>query len=626
MKQFLSLLLMTTFVLTLAACIEDEDEKDYELEKGETPVTDRLTLDEEYENKDYVKMGENGPELADGIGEVALEACNDGDTADFSDGDITFTSRFVGIDTPESGHVIEEWGIEAGEYACDLMEDADTIVLEREPEESATGTYGRFLSYVWVDGRLLNLEMIEQGYTNASGVAGYKYADAFYEAEENAKELELRIHGENDPMIPDDDAVDVTIKELVENPDDYMYRKVNLEGLVTERLGNTENGNGVFIESLDSDHGIYFNLGHDHSNILGEGYKVTIEDARFAEDTKDFEGIHITDFDRENVSNPDDWDQYSVEPGTTAFEDLGEENTGSLYHYEGLSISDVSPEEDTFTVKDDAGNTMPVYQHEHVPESDRLDLDNLKPGSIIDLEAPLSIDEGSLTFFLASKDDLTVRDESEETSYYFPEDLSYDGPRLKDEFETMDLYTEEGGETTGGGGSFDSALDDCIDGDTAIFDYPTEIDTRIESDTPSTRFLNVDTPETYDGNRQEWGKSASEYVCDELENAEAITLQTDPGDDLTGDYGRLLAWIWYIPEGKNDFELMNYNTVRQGLGEVAYLYGAGETDVTTYDGTTYTEWMFEAEDDAIENDRGMHGGLKDYYWDYENDEPDLDRW
>ncbi|MFW6299279.1 MAG: thermonuclease family protein, partial [Bacillota bacterium] len=187
MKQCLSLLLMATLVLTLAACGENgEDERDYELEKGKTPVTDRLSLEEDYEDKTYVEMGDSDPELADGIGEVTLEACNDGDTADFKDGDVTFTSRFVGIDTPESGHVIEEWGIEAGEYACEIMEDADTIVLEREPEESTKGTYGRFLSYVWVDGRLLNLEMVEQGYSNASGVSGYKYADAFYEAEENA--------------------------------------------------------------------------------------------------------------------------------------------------------------------------------------------------------------------------------------------------------------------------------------------------------------------------------------------------------------------------------------------------------------------------------------------------------
>ncbi|MFW6285525.1 MAG: thermonuclease family protein, partial [Bacillota bacterium] len=263
MKHLVSLLLMATLVFSLAACDDEdnEDERDYELEKGKTPVTDRLTLEESYEDKTYVEMGDDGPELADGIGEVTLEACNDGDTAHFSDGDVSFTSRFVGIDTPESGHVIEEWGIEAGDYACELMQDADTIVLEREPEESAKGTYGRFLSYVWVDGRLLNLEMVEQGFTNASGVSGYKYADAFYEAQENAEELELRIHGEDDPMIPDEDAVDVTIKELVENPDDYMYRKVNLEGQVTKRLGNTDNGNGVFIESLDSDHGIYFNLG-----------------------------------------------------------------------------------------------------------------------------------------------------------------------------------------------------------------------------------------------------------------------------------------------------------------------------------------------------------------------------
>lgn len=531
MKKLISLLFTLMLAFSLFACggeAPGDNGRDYELVRGETPVTDRLALESDYEGKSYAKMGEFGPVIADGIGEVELDKCNDGDTAHFLEDGIEITSRFLAIDTPESGHLIEPWGIAAGEYACEIMKNADTIVLEREPAESAKGNYGRFLSYVWVDGRLLNLEMVEQGFSGISGVASYKYADAFYEAEENAQELGLRLFGEEDPSFPKDDAVDVSIETLVENPEEYMYRKVNIEGVVTNRIGNTNDGNGVFIESHDSDYGIYFNLGYRYSAKLNVGYNVIIENARFARDTKDFEAIHITDFLDSDISNPDDFEG-SFTPQSIPFEDLTLSHTGRLFEYTGLKVVHVDKANDLFTVEDSDGQIMPVHQHEHIAAERRIDLDTLETGSTIDLKASLSVHDEDLTFFFAFKDDVTLTEEEieENAGYYFPEELDYDGPDLKSDFETMSLYLEEDGDTTGGGGSFESELIRCIDGDTAVFEYPSQIDSRIESNANSTRFLNIDTPETYQGGEEEWGKTASVYVCDELSNAEGIKLQTD---------------------------------------------------------------------------------------------------
>ncbi|MFW5894773.1 MAG: thermonuclease family protein [Bacillota bacterium] len=225
----------------------------------------------------------------------------------------------------------------------------------------------------------------------------------------------------------------------------------------------------------------------------------------------------------------------------------------------------------------------------------------------------------------------------DEDDMFEPIDMEYEGPRLEEDYfddSEWPLYEEVDGELMGGGGAFDSGYTpgdyqgeggSCIDGDTTVFDYPEAIESRIESDTPSTRYFNVDTPETFSGGEEEWGFAATNFTCETLSDAKAVVLQTDPGDNLTGNYGRLLAWVWYIPEGEDDYELLNYNIVRQGLGTVEYEYGAGETGDTVYDGTNYNDWMHQAEDLAIEEELGMHNeDLRSPYWDYDTDSPKQD--
>ncbi len=226
-----------------------------------------------------------------------------------------------------------------------------------------------------------------------------------------------------------------------------------------------------------------------------------------------------------------------------------------------------------------------------------------------------------------AEDDELDEETPDDTVYFSPLDLEYDGPLFDESFLSMDLFKTDGDRYRGGGGAFYADGDfTCIDGDTAIFSYPSSISSKITNNTPSTRFLNFDTPETFSGGEEEWGKPASIYTCDLLNDAESIILQTDPGDYLTGNYGRLLAWIWIKLPNEDDYFLLNYMVVRQGLGEVKYLFGAGETSVTMYDGLTYTEWMYQAETLAINESLGMHSDLLDYYWDYESDEPDYSKW
>ena len=204
---------------------------------------------------------------------------------------------------------------------------------------------------------------------------------------------------------------------------------------------------------------------------------------------------------------------------------------------------------------------------------------------------------------------ITYNEYSNISLYFEILDLEYDGPYLDHSFSLIDPIDPRGG-------YFEVTLNNCIDGDTAKFIYPQIIYDAIPNFSNNTRFLNMDTEETY-GTPEEWGKPGSNYTCDLLTSAESIVLQTDPNDGLIDneDYRRLLAWIWVQLPGEEEYFLLNYMVVFQGLAQVKYEYGSGET--ISYGDFTYNEWMHIAEDYAMENNLGQFGNLLDPYWNYE---------
>lgn len=105
-------------------------------------------------------------------------------------------------------------------------------------------------------------------------------------------------------------------------------------------------------------------------------------------------------------------------------------------------------------------------------------------------------------------------------------------------------------------------LEDCVDGDTARF--RTANDEVIKA-----RFLAIDTPETVHPTTGEepFGKTASEYTCESLTNAEEIKLEYDANSDEEDNYGRKLVWVFV------DETLLQNSLVSKGYAEVAYLYG-----------------------------------------------------
>jgi endonuclease YncB( thermonuclease family) len=191
----------------------------------DTSYTDELKLTKSFAGKSFI---------ADGIGEVELSQLVDGDTAHFRNkGErFTFTTRFLYINTPESTGRIDPWGKAASSFVGEILRGAEQIVLESSDGKAAQidATRKRYLGLVWYrnsaneDFRLLNLEIVENAYSNYTGSTGANdnYVDTFIDAAYKAGTSRRRVFGEPDPSFNyTGEVIEVSIAEIKKNFDQY---------------------------------------------------------------------------------------------------------------------------------------------------------------------------------------------------------------------------------------------------------------------------------------------------------------------------------------------------------------------------------------------------------------------
>ncbi len=93
----------------------------------------------------------------------------DGDTILVDIGGVEYRVRFIGIDTPETGHPTlgAEWlGYEATDYLKSMLQVGDTVILEKDISD--VDIYNRLLRYVWKGDLHLNAEMVKAGLASVS--------------------------------------------------------------------------------------------------------------------------------------------------------------------------------------------------------------------------------------------------------------------------------------------------------------------------------------------------------------------------------------------------------------------------------------------------------------------------
>ena len=215
--------------------------------------------------------------------EVTVKIFVDGDTTHFyvpssvsSNG--VLKARYLAVNTPESTGKIEEYGKKASAFTKEKLSSATSIVIESESASwDADSTGDRYLTWIWYQPegsdtyRNLNIELLQNGLAIANNTAGSRYGEAAMSALNQAKALGLNLYsGQPDPDFYYGEAVELTLKELRLNIDQYEGMKVAFNGVVT-----TNSNNSVYVESYDPETDLYFGMSVYYGyNLNGTGLEI----------------------------------------------------------------------------------------------------------------------------------------------------------------------------------------------------------------------------------------------------------------------------------------------------------------------------------------------------------------
>lgn len=137
-------------------------------------------------------LGEHDP------GRYAISRFVDGDTIVVNMNGKDETIRMIGVDTPETHHPskpVQCYGPAAAAYTQNLIGD-QKVRLEADPTNQNRDRYNRLLRYVYLsDGRMVEEELIRNGYGFAYTSFPFTKKEAFVQLEEQAKSANKGLWG-----------------------------------------------------------------------------------------------------------------------------------------------------------------------------------------------------------------------------------------------------------------------------------------------------------------------------------------------------------------------------------------------------------------------------------------------
>ncbi|MDQ2072819.1 lamin tail domain-containing protein [Haloarcula sp. H-GB4] len=211
---------------------------------------------------------------------VAIDRIVDGDTVEirYQNG-TTDTLRLLGIDTPEV-HVetepaewegipvtdggrdhLRDWGHKASEYARAELEIGEEVRIVIDDEADRRGSYGRLLVYVYDDGELFNLELINQGYARFYDTT-FDKRPQFQSAESDAQENDVGVwdYGQATPTetptptpVPDGGS-GLVVSEIHEDAEGNDHENLNDEYVTFKNTGDETLSMGEWTVSDEADH------------------------------------------------------------------------------------------------------------------------------------------------------------------------------------------------------------------------------------------------------------------------------------------------------------------------------------------------------------------------------------
>lgn len=187
-------------------------------------------------------------------------------------------ARYLGVNTPECTGMVEPYGKKAAAFTQDKLSGAQSILIESEDEDwHLDSTGGRYLVWVWYQPkgeegyRCLNVELLQNGLAVPTSVTNSRYRDSCVSALNQAKTQGLNLYsGQPDPDFCYGDAIELTIRELREHPEEYADRRVAFSGIITMNYGGS-----VMLEQYDPETGLYYGMPVYYGyNLTGQGLRI----------------------------------------------------------------------------------------------------------------------------------------------------------------------------------------------------------------------------------------------------------------------------------------------------------------------------------------------------------------
>lgn len=179
---------------------------------------------------------------------VKFSECVDGDTIKILLDNKEYTIRMLAVDTPESVHPtkdVEYYGKEASNYTCEKVTNAKKIEIEYDDNSDKMDKYDRLLVWVFVDGKLLQKDLITNGYAKVAYLYGdYKYTSELEKAQELAsaknigiwdEEAKTKYNSENNITTEYDDENDSkssTTSASITELDNYSTKEIIIIGVL----------------------------------------------------------------------------------------------------------------------------------------------------------------------------------------------------------------------------------------------------------------------------------------------------------------------------------------------------------------------------------------------------------
>lgn len=193
--------------------------------------------------------------------EVTVASFVDGDTTHFCVPDSLvpgglLKARYLAINTPETTGKIEEYGPAAARFTRERLENAQSILIESDDENlNLDSTGGRYLVWVWyresedAPYRNLNIELLQNGLAVPYSASNNRYGQTCVAATAQARKQKLNLFsGQPDPDYYYGDALEVTLRQLREDPEAYAGKKVAFSGVVTMNWAQC-----VYLEDYDEE-------------------------------------------------------------------------------------------------------------------------------------------------------------------------------------------------------------------------------------------------------------------------------------------------------------------------------------------------------------------------------------